>query len=251
MLPQVPPSRTGAAGPGAAEGVRAVTHVEDILLWAVAQHGDRYVFGAEVPLVADDAGAWDCSELVEWSCGKAGVQPTVLDGAFNQWSQIKKAVRLVPVKEGLGTRGALLFVGDGVGVGRDAITHVAFSLGDGTTVEARGKKWGVGCWSGAGRFDFAGLICGVEYDGSRQPLGPVPGPQVPPFGGLVKLGSTGDVVKLVQQRLKDRGWHLAVTGSFDDVTDKVVRAFQAEKGLVEDGKVGTNTWRALWLAPIT
>jgi cell wall-associated NlpC family hydrolase len=67
------------------------------------------------------------------------------------------------VNEAMHTRGALLFVGDGQGVGRDAITHVAWSLGDGTTIEARGKAWGVGCWPSANRFDFAALVPGVDY----------------------------------------------------------------------------------------
>jgi cell wall-associated NlpC family hydrolase len=143
-----------------------VAHIEDVLLWAVAQKGDRYVFGAEVPTAAADASSWDCSELVEWACAKAGVAPRVLDGAFNQWAQCKQAASLISVSDAMKTRGALLFVGDGTGTGRDAITHVAFSLGDGTTVEARGKKWGVGCWPASNRFDFAARIPGVDYAGA-------------------------------------------------------------------------------------
>jgi cell wall-associated NlpC family hydrolase len=144
----------------------SVAHIEDVLLWAIAQKGDRYVFGAEVPTSAADASSWDCSELVEWACAKAGVAPRVLDGAFNQWTQCKRAASLISVGDAMKTRGALLFVGDGTGTGRDAITHVAFSLGDGTTVEARGKKWGVGCWPASNRFDFAARIPGVVYAGS-------------------------------------------------------------------------------------
>ncbi len=103
------------------------------------------------------------SELVEHACGRTGVVPKVPDGAFNQWAQCKNNDRLISVQQGLDTRGALLFVGDGVGTGRDAITHVAFSLGDGFTIEARGKRWGVGTWAAKHRFDFAGLISGVDY----------------------------------------------------------------------------------------
>jgi len=224
--------------------------VEDVLLWAIAQRGDRYVFGAEVPLTAKDSSNWDCSELVEWSCGKAGVTPKVPDGAFNQWAQIKRANGLISVKDGLRTRGALLFVGDGTGSGRDAITHVAFSLGDNTTIEARGKKWGVGCWTSVGRFNFAGRIAGVAYSPGRGPV-QVPVPKVPPFPGTVKLHATGDAVRLVQQRLRDRGWKIAVDGDFGPGTDKIVRAFQREKGLTEDGVVGQQTWEKLWRAPIT
>lgn len=143
-------------------------HVEDVLLWAIAQKGDRYVFGAEVPVTVADGSSWDCSELVEWSCAHAGVTPRILDGAVNQWAQCKSAVSLISVSAGMATRGALLFVGDGTGTGRDAITHVAFSLGDGTTIEARGAKWGVGCWPSTKRFNFAATIPGVDY-GVPQP----------------------------------------------------------------------------------
>jgi hypothetical protein len=146
-------------------------HIEDVLLYSLTQSGDKYVFGAEVPLKADDSDRWDCSELVEWSCGKAGVKPTMPDGAFYQWKHCKDRGMTIPVSRGLAIRGALLFVGDGTGIGRDAVTHVAWSLGDGTTIEARGKRWGVGSWPSASRFDFAGLVPGADYS-PRQPLPP-------------------------------------------------------------------------------
>jgi cell wall-associated NlpC family hydrolase len=226
-------------------------HVEDVLLWAVAQKGDRYVFGAEVDGNAADGSAWDCSELVEWSCRRAGVQPSVPDGAFNQWAAATKAGTLISVAEGLNTRGALLFVGDGTGAGRDAITHVAFSLGDGTTIEARGKKWGVGCWAAANRFNFAARLPGVDYGPGHRPLQTPAAVSVPPFPGTVQRGSKGDAVRQVQQRLLQRGWKIAVDGDFGPGTDKIVRAFQREKGLGVDGVVGPRTWDALWRAPIT
>lgn len=148
-----------------------MVHIEDCLLYSLTQDGDRYVFGTEVPLSASDSDAWDCSELIEWSCARAGVKPTVPDGAYYQWKHCKDRGMGIPVARGLVIRGALLFVGDGTGVGRDAITHVAWSLGDGTTIEARGRKWGVGSWPSASRFDFAALVPGVDYS-PRQPLPP-------------------------------------------------------------------------------
>lgn len=148
-----------------------MTHIEDVLLWSLAQKGDRYVFGAEVPLGAPDSDKWDCSELIEWSCGKAGVVPKVPDGAYYQWRHTMNHGGRIPVTAGLRTRGALLFAGDGTGVGRSAITHVAWSLGDLTTIEARGSKWGVGCWSSINRFQFAGMLPGIDYS-PRNPLPP-------------------------------------------------------------------------------
>lgn len=140
-------------------------HIEDVLLYSLTQDGDRYIFGSEANASNPNPSAWDCSELIEWSCARAGVVPRVPDGSYYQW----KHCTPISVARGVSTRGALLFVGDGRGVGRDAITHVAWSLGDGTTIEARGSRWGVGQWPTASRFDFAGLIPGISYS-PRQPL---------------------------------------------------------------------------------
>lgn len=144
-----------------------MVHIEHVLLSALGQSGDRYIFGAETQATDANPEAFDCSELVEWACARAGVLPRVPDGAYYQWRHCTDHGLRVTVPDGIATRGALLFVGDGTGVGRDAITHVAWSLGDGTTIEARGSRWGVGTWSAAGRFNFAALIPGVDY-GARD-----------------------------------------------------------------------------------
>lgn len=228
-----------------------MTHIEDVLLWAIAQKGDRYVFGAEVAATAADGAAWDCSELVEWASHKAGVQPRVPDGAFNQWAACRQAGTMIGVVEGINTRGALLFVGDGTGSGRDAITHVAFSLGDGTTIEARGSKWGVGCWTAVNRFDFAARLPGLDHGAGHAPLQPVPASGVPAHPGTVRKGMRGDAVRQLQQRLRDRGQTIEVDGIFGAGTDKTVRSFQGQQGLTVDGVVGPKTWEALWRAPMT
>lgn len=175
----------------------AAVPVEDVLWWSTTQDGDRYVFGAEVPLSASDSDQWDCSELVEWSCGKAGVRPIVPDGAYYQWKHCRTAGKLIPVAEGIATRGALLFVGSGKGTGRNAITHVAWSLGDGTTIEARGTRWGVGSWPSAGRFDFAGLVPGIEY---RSPY-------YPPTGEDDDVAGSQKIVWLAKTSGRDKGNH--------------------------------------------
>lgn len=61
-------------------------------------------------------------------------------------------------------------------------------------------------------------------------------------------------VKIAQRRLEQRGWNLGDAGAdgyFGPTTDKVIRQFQHEKHLTVDGKLGPNTWRAIWEAPIT
>lgn len=73
----------------------------------------------------------------------------------------------------------------------------------------------------------------------------------PPFPGTVSKGSRGSNVSAVQDRLRNRGWSISVDGIFGNQTDKVVRAFQKDKGLKVDGIVGPKTWDALWTTPIT
>jgi peptidoglycan hydrolase-like protein with peptidoglycan-binding domain len=63
------------------------------------------------------------------------------------------------------------------------------------------------------------------------------------------MGSLGEAVRKVQQRMRDRGWIMTVNGSFDLQMDQKVRAFQREKGLKPDGVVGPITWKALWTLP--
>lgn len=148
-----------------------MVHVEDVLLTALGQSGKPYVFGAEADPLDPMPHAFDCSELVEWACARCGVQPRVPDGAYYQWLHTNQRGVVLTVAKALTTRGALLFAGSGRGVGRDAIDHVAWSLGDGTTIEARGRAWGVGTWAAKGRFSFAGLLPGIDY-APRFPVWP-------------------------------------------------------------------------------
>jgi hypothetical protein len=73
----------------------------------------------------------------------------------------------------------------------------------------------------------------------------------PPFPGQLQKGSSGPWVLTLQRRLKERGWTLDADGDFGPVTDRVIRAFQADKRLEVDGEVGPRTWTALWATPVT
>lgn len=78
-----------------------------------------------------------------------------------------------------------------------------------------------------------------------------PAPSVPHFPGVLGIGSTGDGVKQMQQRLKDRGWKISVDGSYGPGTAQIVAAFQADKHMKADGVCGSITWNALFVAPVT
>lgn len=61
----------------------------------------------------------------------------------------------------------------------------------------------------------------------------------------LKKGSTGHVVKDLQQKLNYLGYTLIADGDFGAKTENAVRLFQKSKGLVADGIVGAKTWTKL------
>ncbi|WP_237323195.1 N-acetylmuramoyl-L-alanine amidase [Streptomyces sp. JJ36] len=63
--------------------------------------------------------------------------------------------------------------------------------------------------------------------------------------------TTHSSVRTWQQRMRDRGWSIAVDGVYGPGSKNVCLAFQREKGLGVDGIVGPATWQAAWTAPVT
>lgn len=66
---------------------------------------------------------------------------------------------------------------------------------------------------------------------------------------LLKKGSNGPIVKLMQQRLLNRGYKLpkyGADGGFGDETVTAVKRCQDCFSLSQDGIVGQNTWKALY-----
>jgi len=137
-------------GPGTGEW-GTTGRASDFVQAALAQDGDRYVYGAETNLNDPDPDTFDCSELVQWAAHQAGV--SFVDGSSNQLQACRNAGREISVEEAIRTPGALLF----------RPGHVAISLGDGRTIEAKGSAYGVGIFNAAGRFTTGGLIPGMEY----------------------------------------------------------------------------------------
>lgn len=205
-----------------------MTSIEDVLTQALTMWGREYEFGFEIGVGDTSPDAADCSELVEWACRTSGVRPVVPDGAFFQWLHCGHHGLRIPVAEGVGRRGALLFMGDGTGFGREAIHHVAMSLGDGSTIEARGEAWGIGSFPTAGRgWTFAGLLPGVDY-GAPSPF--------PRIERVLRRGDRGDDVRWAQFLLGNarRRWiepdapHRGCDGVFGELTERAAREFQLD-----------------------
>lgn len=142
-------------------------NIETVLLQALGQQGDRYVFGAETQPKDNNPEKFDCSELVQWACNHVGVE--MVDGAQNQYNFCKQHGTTISIDDAMHTRGALAFITEP----NHVIGHVFFLLGDGRTMEAKGAKYGVGVFSarnasGHPRFDKAARIPGIDYSAHPQ-----------------------------------------------------------------------------------
>ena len=107
------------------------------VLYAQTASGKPYVWGASGP------NSFDCSGLVQWAAKKVGVDlPKPVASQTARMSRIS-------VEQAIGIKGAFLYRGTpGVHGPND---HIAISLGNGYTIEARGKAWGCGTWPARGR----------------------------------------------------------------------------------------------------
>ncbi len=82
--------------------------------------------------------------------------------------------------------------------------------------------------------------------------GEIDSEEMPPYPGTVlKLGSRGNAVLLIQERLKSISIYypnipnIAADGIFGPATQKAVLAFQKMMGINEDGIVGQQTWELI------
>jgi hypothetical protein len=79
---------------------------------------------------------------------------------------------------------------------------------------------------------------GAAAPASPAPESPPPAPAEQPAAPL-PAGIDEATVRLVQQRLKDKGYDLDVTGRLDLYTENAIKVFQAANGLPRDGKIDT------------
>jgi cell wall-associated NlpC family hydrolase len=229
----------GATGDGGTRPQPSGPYAADFVALCLRQKGDRYVFGAEVKFSDPDPDVFDCSELIEWALNRMSV--LFPDGSWNQERYCRDRNTIVPYTRAVRTQGALLFRHRG----NDG--HVAVSLGNGSTIEARGKAYGVNVFHTANRvWTAAALVPDLKYGPPVDNFPRWPGRYLtqPP-----KM--RGRDILVWQKRMLARGWRIPVNGVYGPNTEVTCRRFQQEKGLFVDGIVGPDTWRAAWLAPIT
>ena len=130
---------------------------------ALAEAGKQYVFGATDSPANANPTSFDCSELVQWSAARNGV--ALPRTAGQQYATLAANGDAVSVQQALNTPGALLFSFSSppkVGGAEPSHAHVAISLGDGRTIEARGKAYGVGIFQAGNRFNYAASVPGLS-----------------------------------------------------------------------------------------
>jgi cell wall-associated NlpC family hydrolase len=127
------PNQEGTLGGGTATNAAR----ERMVQWALAQRGKAYIWGGNGPT------GFDCSGLVQEASRAAG--KVLTKPSTSQWATVRAAGRAVSVDTAIRTRGALLFRMTGYP------THIAISLGNGSTIEAMGTAYGVLVGSTANR----------------------------------------------------------------------------------------------------
>lgn len=91
---------------------------------------------------------------------------------------------------------------------------------------------------------------------SKAPKFPLPkgsyfGPKSGPKASVSGYYSHKADLKKWQAQMRKRGWSITADGLYGSNTRTVVRAFQKEKGLTVDGKIGPKTWAAAWTEKVT
>jgi peptidoglycan hydrolase-like protein with peptidoglycan-binding domain len=134
-----------------------------------------------------------------------------------------------------------------VGLALNTDGHVGYYVGNGYAVEWRGFNYGCvrtkvseRAWKYWYKLPF------IDYNDTAA-VADAPAIETPLGSRLLKKGSVGTDVKVLQELLIQTGYSLpsGADGAFGAETEKAVLAFQKSKGLEVDGKYGDKTHSAL------
>lgn len=229
---------------------------KDLIKLANRHVGERYKLGAFAP--KDNPkwrGPWDCAEFASWAvfqctgllvgCVDNAANPALADAYSGAWARDAAASqRPLSIGQAKRVAGAVLIRRPGAG----GIGHVAFSRGDGSTVEAHSEKRGVTHDRIDGRrWDLAMRVPMLVYPDDLPAA-----VYAPPAGLILRLTTPpmhGALVRRLQLALKAKGVDAGgADGVFGPHTEAAVRAFQLMNGLVPDGEAGPRTMQRLGLS---
>lgn len=190
---------------------------------STVQHGQQWV-GRRVT---------DCSGLLVWAFAQLGGtiyhgSDTIFRQHCRQTFPLAGTVSIPP--------GAAVFQNV-----RGRRTHVGVYIGGGECIEARGTQSGV-MVSPLNVWDEWGLLSAVDYEDMPAEQLDIAVPQT------TREGDAGELVRFIQQALREAGHTVTADGVFGAKTAAAVRAWQAAHGLDADGVVGPKTWAALRVA---
>lgn len=213
----------------------------------------------------------DCANLLRW-CAKQSGDDGVHSGSNLIWQcdlSAKGALKDGQRTDGQPLKpGSFVFTGDSY----DKHGHVGCYIGNGDVIEDAETKTGVikskitdKKWKWWGERN--GMIFDVnegeyilpaddtEKPGENAPSAPsksADDKQDTQTLPTLRKGDKGNSVKYLQTLLLERGYDLGkwgADGDFGAQTEKAVKQFQRDWGLVEDGVVGKKTWAVLTSSP--
>jgi hypothetical protein len=214
---------------------------------ARAHIGEQYV-NTQVP--KDDPhwhGPWDCAEFVSWlvyqeagtlyGCVDDTAPPAKADAYTGAWkADLERLGKRVSVEEAAATVGGIVLR---YPPGPGKMGHIAVCDGNGGTIEAKGRRYGVVADTVQGRGWHTGiLIPGISY-GAGVPIKVVP-PAIVYEVGAPNMDMA--VVTRIQMALAAKGFDPGlIDGEFGLNTQAAVLRFQEAEGMVVDGAVGPET----------
>lgn len=81
-----------------------------------------------------------------------------------------------------------------------------------------------------------------DYEGKTLKVDGIKGQRTLSACPTVRKGAKGNITLLIQKRLNSVGFNLKLDGSFGENTRQAVIKFQKNRGLKQDGIIGSNTW---------
>jgi len=211
---------------------------EEFVQKCLQEKGDEYSGdGPEVEpgTPPEETTAWDCSELVQVKLNELGID--IPDGSTAQLEWCRSKGALIPLEQGINTRGALLL----------RVGHVAVSLGNGKTIEAYGTGYKVGEYSATNRtFTDAALVPGLDYEGQSGDPSFSESTEQHDKRPVLQMGSREGAVRFLQKKLKRLGFDPGpIDGIFGSLTEAAVKKFQTAHDIKSNGVVERSTWRAI------
>lgn len=211
----------------------------------------------------DWKGPWDCAEFASWlvfqeagflyGCIDNDDDPAKVEAYTGAWKRDSQTLGTrISVEEAAGTVGAMLLR---YPPSSGKMGHIAVSDGQGGTVEAKGRLYGVVADRVNGRsWDIGILIPGINYDSSASV-------SIRPPTSIYKQGAANmspEIIVAIQSALAEKGFDPGmIDGEFGPKTEAAVIAYQQAEGLTIDGEVGPETSASLgidlqeanWLTP--